>query len=68
MFSAAIKCSRQKKKGEKKTKQKNIQFTSLCVNSFIHEITILPADSCYTVPTKSSQGYWDVMKVGQTVG
>lgn len=60
----AFKCFRlqlsvhgKKKKGEKKTKQKNIQFTSLCVNSFIHEITILPADSCYTVPTKSSQGY-----------
>lgn len=46
-----------KKKEKKKPKQKNIQFTSLCVNSFIHEITILPADSCYTVPTKSSQGY-----------
>lgn len=46
-----------KKKKEKKKQNKNIQFTSLCVNSFIHEITILPADSCYTVPTKSSQGY-----------
>lgn len=46
-----------KKREKKKPKQKNIQFTSLCVNSFIHEITILPADSCYTVPTKSSQGY-----------